>query len=594
MVLRNLGQINKYFFKYKWHLTGGTIFIAISNVFAIYPAKITRDSFNLLKAQLEQALVNDQRSFSEAVLKSILIYALLIIGSALLKGLFMFFMRQTIIVMSRHIEYDQKNEIFDKYLSLPQSFYKRNNTGDLMNRISEDVGKVRMYTGPAIMYMINLFLMSIMVIYTMVQVNLELTIYVLAPLPIMAVLIYFISNKIEQRSGIVQKKLSDLSTFSQEAFSGIRILKAFSSEKIFASVFNKEVENYKNESLKLAKIEAGFSPILLALVGLSTILTIYIGGQKVIEGKITIGNIAEFVLYVNLLTWPFTSLGWVSSLTQRAEASQKRINEFLNFEDHIISNEKTELGGEVNITFKNVNFTYPETGIHALKNISFKIESGKTLGIIGRTGSGKSTMAALLCRLYDVNSGEIIIGDKNIKRININNLRQNIGYVPQDVFLFSDTVYNNISFGLTQSTATKEKVETAAKNAVVYDNIIEFKEGFETVIGERGVTLSGGQKQRISIARAIIKEPKILIFDDCLSAVDTETEDAILKNLKKIMKGRTSVIISHRVSSVKDADHIIVIDNGEIVEQGSSSELFTLNGMYATLYKQQNTMLIND
>ena len=589
--MSSLNQVNKYFIKYKWYLIGGVFFITISNIFAIYPAKVTRYSFDLIKEQLSvyQHLNSEaaKNELMESIGTSLLLFGLYIIGSSLLKGLFMFFMRQTIIVMSRHIEYDQKNEIYRKYQELSTSFYKTNNTGDLMNRISEDVGKVRMYTGPAIMYLINLVVLSVLVVIAMYNVNPELTLYVLTPLPLMAVLIYYIQEKIQKKSSSVQGKLSDLSTIAQESFAGIRVIKAFAKKEIFRNQFIQNSDQYKKEAIGLSVTEAFFSPLITLLVGASTILTIYIGGIKAIEGSITIGNIAEFIIYVNMLTWPFTSLGWVSSLIQRAKASQKRINEFL-LHDVEISNAKDSviLKEWGDIVFDKVQFTYPHSGIKALVDITFTVKKGHSLGIIGKTGSGKSTAANLLMRMYDTGDGTISIDGIDIKKINLKDLRTNIGYVPQEVFLFSDTISNNISFGL-KTGITSERIQAASKDAAVYENIVSFPQAFETEIGERGITLSGGQKQRISIARAIIKDPKLLIFDDCLSAVDTETEDEILKNLKRIMKGKTSVIISHRVSSVKNADQIIVLDKGQIVEKGTHDELMQLNGKYAEMYVQQ-------
>ena len=591
--MSSLSQVNKYFIKYKWYLLGGIIFITISNIFAIYPAKATRSSFDLIREQLVvfQQLKSDadKQKLIESISVSLLYFGLFIIGSSLLKGLFMFFMRQTIIVMSRHIEYEQKNEIYRKYQELSTTFYKTNNTGDLMNRISEDVGRVRMYTGPAIMYLINLVVLSVLVIIAMYNVNPELTLYVLMPLPIMAILIYYIQEKIEKKSSSVQARSSDLSTIAQESFAGIRVIKAFAKKEIFRKQFAEKSNQYKNEAIGLSLTEAFFSPLITLLVGVSTILTIYIGGKKAIEGSITIGNIAEFIIYVNMLTWPFTSLGWVSSLIQRAKASQKRINEFLlhpveiaNAEDAV----KLSIWGDV--VFDKVSFTYPHSGIKALKDVSFHIKKGQSLGIIGNTGSGKSTIANLMMRMYDVSSGKISISDVAIQKIDLTELRTNVGYVPQEVFLFSDSISNNISFGL-KTDISVDRIHEAAKDAAVYDNVIGFPQGFETEIGERGITLSGGQKQRISIARAIIKNPQLLIFDDCLSAVDTETEDIILKNLKRIMQGKTAVIVSHRVSSIKDADQIIVLENGSIVESGAHSELMELNQKYASLYRQQQS-----
>ncbi len=519
--------------------------------------------------------------------QALLFFAGLVLLMALLKGVFTFFMRQTIIIMSRLIEYDLKNEIYAHYQELSMSFYKRNNTGDIMNRISEDVSRVRMYLGPGIMYTINLITLFVMVVTVMLHIDITLTLYALAPLPILSVLIYFVSNKINQKSENVQALLSKLSTFSQESFSGIRIIKSFVKEKYMNGVLKGEAENYRDKNLELVKLEAFFFPIMMMLIGLSTILTIYIGGIKTIAGEITLGNIAEFIIYVNMLTWPVTALGWVTSLVQRAAASQKRINEFLETEPEI-KNPKTEtqeIKGK--IEFRKVSFTYPESGTRALQQISFSVKPGETLAIVGRTGSGKSTIADLICRLFDVSEGEILIDGTDIRNINLNALRDEIGYVPQEVFLFSDTIRNNISFGIKQEAVAQERIENAAKEAAIHDNIIKFPKAYETELGERGITLSGGQKQRISIARAIIDRPKILLFDDCLSAVDTETEEIILNSLRDIMQEKTSLIISHRISSVKHANHILVLDEGKIIEEGTHEELLNRKGAYFEIHRKQ-------
>ena len=519
-----------------------------------------------------------------------MIFGMVVISLALLKGVFMFFMRQTIIVMSRHIEYDLKNDIYEQYQRLSLAFFKRNNTGDLMARISEDVSRARMYVGPAVMYSINLVVLAVLCIWAMLSVNVELTLFVLLPLPFLSIAIYYVSTMIDQKSEQVQAQLSRLSTFVQETFSGIRVIKAYTREKEMEQEFVKETNEYKDKSMELVRINSLFFPIMLLLIGLSTLLTIYIGGKQVIAGKITSGNIAEFIIYINMLTWPFTAVGWVTSIIQRAAASQRRINEFLLQKPEIEnpSSQPTEVKGE--IVFDNVSFVYPDSGIQALKNVSFKVEPGKSLAVIGRTGSGKSTIAALITRLYDTTQGNLFIDGKNIRESNLYELRKQTGYVPQEVFLFSDNVFNNIAFGIKKESFTgnlKEAVEQAAKDAAVYDNIMDFPAKFDTMLGERGITLSGGQKQRVSIARAIIQNPRILIFDDCLSAVDTETEEVILGNLRRIMKGKTSVIISHRVSSVKDADTIIVLDGGEIIERGTHQDLMQSKAAYYELYQKQ-------
>ncbi|NUM50376.1 MAG: ABC transporter ATP-binding protein [Flavobacteriales bacterium] len=589
--MKSLSYLNKYLFKYKYHLLLGTFFVIVSNIFAIYPAQYIREAFDFSGESIKQynliANETDKLLKKEAIIKAAIWYGFLVLLMSLLKGLFTFFTRQSIIVMSRLIEYDLKNEIFNHYQNLNTSFYRRNNTGDIMNRISEDVSRVRMYLGPGIMYTLNLVTLFILVVATMININAKLTFYVLAPLPILAILIYFVSNAINKKSEQVQKQLSYLSTLSQETFSGIRIIKAFVKEKQTAHSFQKENLEYKTFTLGLVKINALFHPLMILLIGLSTILTIYIGGKEAIAGNISYGNIAEFVIYVNMLIWPVTSLGWVTSLIQRAAASQERINEFLNEKPDITnaSNEERVIKGK--IEFKNVRFVYPDSNIEALKNISFIIEQGQKVAIVGRTGAGKSTIAQLILRLYDVTSGEILIDGINIKEHNLNNIRSSIGFVPQEVFLFSDTIKNNIAFGFSKRLPNEEEIIKAAKDAAIYDNIMSFPKGMETLLGERGITLSGGQKQRVSISRAIIHKPKILLFDDCLSAVDTETEEEILKNLEHEMQHKTSLIISHRISGVKNADCILVIHNGSIKEKGNHEELMALNGIYAGIYKKQ-------
>ncbi len=588
--MKPLWRLNKYLYKYKGLLLLGIVFTVISNIFVIIPAQLVRiaidyvvESFSLFRPLSKGGLGDFAR---ENFLEFVFVFGILILVMALLSGFFLFLIRQTIIIMSRRIEYDMKNEIFEKYQSLPLSFYRKNSTGDLMARITEDVSRVRMYLGPAIMYGLNLLILFPLVIFYMISVNAELTLYSLLPLPILSLSIYFVNNLINERSEKIQRSLSGLSTFVQEAFSGIRVLKAFVREEDSAREFAIASEEYKVKSIDLTRVNALFFPLIMALVGISTIITVYVGGIQVIQGEIGYGVIAEFILYVNILTWPVTSLGWVTSIVQRAAASQVRINEFLDEKNHIISTEdlETEFVGEVEV--KDLSFVYPDSGIKALDQVSFKIKAGETLGIIGTTGSGKSTITNLLMRMYDPSQGEILIDGKDIRAYNISSLRKQIGFVPQDVFLFSDTIANNIAFGLDQ-TDHKELIEKAAKDADVYQNIVDFPKGFETMLGERGITLSGGQKQRVSIARAIAKEPKILILDDCLSAVDTKTENAILTALKKIMENRTSIIISHRVSSAKLADHIIVLDDGKVIEQGNHETLMDKKGVYAELFEKQ-------
>ncbi|SHO63729.1 ABC transporter ATP-binding protein [Algoriphagus zhangzhouensis] len=587
--MKPLWRLNKYLYKYKGLLLLGILFTVISNIFVIIPAQLVRlaidyvvESFSIFKP-LEQGGMGDLAR--DNFLKYVLVFGVLILVMALLRGFFLFLIRQTIIIMSRRVEYDIKNEIYEKYQSLPLSFYRKNSTGDLMARITEDVSRVRMYLGPAIMYGLNLLILFPLVISYMVMVNPELTLYALLPLPVLSISIYFVNNLINERSEKIQRSLSGLSTFVQEAFSGIRVLKAFVRENDSVRDFADASEDYKEKSIRLTRVNALFFPLIMALVGISTIITVYVGGIQVINGEIGYGVIAEFILYVNMLTWPVTSLGWVTSIVQRAAASQTRINEFLDEKNDIISTENIKTSIDGGIKVKDLTFVYPDSGIKALDDVSFEIKAGQTLGIIGTTGSGKSTIANLLMRMYDPKNGEIRIDGKNIESYNISHLRKNIGYVPQDVFLFSDTIGNNIAFGLDRPDQTI--IHQAAKDADVYQNIVDFPKGFETMLGERGITLSGGQKQRVSIARAIAKEPKILILDDCLSAVDTKTENVILEALKKIMKDRTSVIISHRVSSAKLADQIIVLDDGKIIERGNHESLMSQKGVYAELYEKQ-------
>ncbi len=577
--LKHLAYLNKYFLKYRNRLILGIIFVIISNIFALYPAQFVRSSFDEVKSLLDQVnVIKDDYSY--VLLK----YGGLIILFALLKGVFMFFMRQTIIVMSRKIEFDLKNEIYQQYQNLSILFYKKNDTGDMMNRITEDVNRVRMYLGPALMYAISLVTLFSLVITTMISISPLLTLYVLFPLPVLAILVYFVSNTMNKRSERVQKQLSTLTIFSQESFSGINILKSFGNEKSSGKKFGEHCKEYTARNLKLVKVDALFFPIIIFMIGLSTIMTVYFGGKQAINGYITTGNIAEFIIYVNMLSWPVASIGWVTSLIQRAAASQERINEFLNTKSdiHNFTDNPTPICGD--IEFKEVSFTYPDTEITALNNISFKIREGSTLGIFGKTGSGKSTIANLICRIYDVESGNIII-NKDLKKLNLHSLRKAIGYVPQDGYLFSGTVEENISFG--SDRLIGKKVKDVAKSAEIISDIKKFSKGYKTIVGERGVQLSGGQRQRIAIARAIYKNPNIYIFDDCLSAVDSNKEQKILANLKKETNKATTIIISHRISAIKDADLILVLEDGRIIEKGKHQSLLKNKGFYYEVFEKQ-------
>ena len=582
--MKDLSYLNKYLLKYKYYYTIGGVFILISTAFAIVPATLIRETFNLIENGYKEYSLGNTLAKKE-ILKDVLIYSVAIIIAAIIRGFFMYMMRQTIIVASRKIEYDLKNEIFYHYQTLPLKFYKKNNTGDLMNRISEDVSKVRMYLGPALMYGMNVTILMLMVIPFMFYINFNLAFYSLMPLPLLVVSIYLVQNIINKRSEQIQESLSNLSTYVQETFSGIRLIQSFVREINFEKVFTQKSKEYKNKSIGLQFILALFFPVIMTLIGLSIIITVYVGALEVFDGNLSIGNIAEFLIYVYLLTWPVTALGWITSIIQRASASQKRINEFLKESSDINSSENKRIILQGKIEFKNVFFKYSDTKIPGMENVSFTINPGDSLGIIGSTGSGKSTIANSILRLFDIDKGQILIDDTDIKQLNISHFRKQIGYVPQDVFLFSDTIENNILFGTENKSF--DLVKEAAENADLLRNINSFPEKFETKIGERGITLSGGQKQRVSIARAIIKEPKILILDDCLSAVDTKTENVILENMKKIMVNKTSIIISHRISSVKLAKKIIVIDSGKIIEEGNHKTLLERKGVYFDSYKKQ-------
>jgi len=578
--LKELQYINNYFFKYKRQLLIGILITVLSKFLTLKIPQIIGDSLNVVEEYQNGEITN-----LEEVKHQLFINILLIVGVALCSGFFTFLMRQTIIVTSRLIEFDLKNEIYQQYQRLSLNFYKKNRTGDLMNRISEDVSKVRMYVGPAIMYSINMIVLFAVGFTQMISIDVKLTMYTLIPFPLLSISIFILSKVIHKRSTIVQEYLSKLTTFNQEFFSGINVVKSYGIETSVIKDFDKIANESKEKNIHLQKANALFFPLMILLIGISNLFVIYIGGTQYINGEIQFGTIIEFMLYVNILTWPVAVVGWVTSMVQQAEASQARINEFLK-EIPEIQNTNTfsfELNG--NVTFKNVTFTYDDTNITALKNISFTVKSGETLAILGKTGSGKSTIIELISRLYDTKIGSVLLDEIPIKEVNLNAVRSQIGFVPQDPFLFSESIEENIKFG--KESATKEEIISAAKNADVHDNIINFPNGYKTILGERGVTLSGGQKQRISIARAIIKEPKILIFDDCLSAVDTETEEKILSNLEIISKNITTFIVSHRVSSAKKADKIIVLNDGEIIQKGTHNDLIHIDGYYKSLYEQQ-------
>lgn len=586
--MKDLLYLNKYFYKYKWHLLPGMLFVIVSNLFGVIPAQVVGHAFNLVTQNIgiyhlyngfnRQAIVYDIFS------SSLLFFGALIVFLYVMRGVFLFFMRQTVILMSRHIEFDLKNEIYAHYQKLSLGFYRKNATGDLLNRATEDVNRVRMYVGPAIMYTLNTAVLFFLVIYFMFDVNAQLAIYSLLPLPFLVVAIYYVNTIVNHRSEKIQAQLSKLSSFVQERFSGIRVIKAYVRETPNKAIFEAESQAYKANAMGLVNVQAMFFPTMLLLVGISTILTVFIGGKQVLDGYITPGNIAEFIVYVNQLTFPVTMLGWVTTLIQRAAASQKRINQFLKLQPDIEGG--TALANlKGNIVFKNVSFTYQDTGIQALKNLNFSIKPGQFVAIIGRTGSGKTTLANLLLRMYDTTSGEISVDGVPIKNLDLSLYRNQVGFVPQEVFLFSDNIKNNIAFGLDKM--EEDLVIQATKDASVYQNIIGFEKGFDTLLGERGITLSGGQKQRVSIARALVKSPELLVFDDCLSAVDTKTEEEILRNLGRLMHGRTTVLVAHRISTIKNADVILVLEDGKIAEQGNHQELMETKGIYTRMYANQ-------
>ena len=578
--MKSLKYLNKYFIKYKWRLLVGIFITILSKILALQIPVIIRKSLN----SVEDFIKND--IIDKSTIENQLFWNLLtIVGVAVLAGILTFIMRQMIIVTSRLIEFDLKNEIYEQYQKLPINFYKKNRTGDLMNRISEDVSKVRMYFGPALMYSINMIFLFVVGFTQMTKIDPTLTMYTLIPFPILSISIFYISKVINQRSTIVQEYLSKLTTYNQEFFSGINVVKSYGIEPMVIEGFNKLADESKEKNIDLYKVQALFFPLMILLIGISNLTVIYVGGNQYINGEIQIGVIAEFMLYVNMLTWPVAVVGWVTSMVQQAEASQKRINEFLKEVPEIQNTTSDSFKIEGDIEFRNVSITYDDTNITALKDVSFSVKKGQKVAILGKTGSGKSSITNLISRLYDVDNGTVLIDNTPIKEINLIDLRKDIGFVPQDPFLFSDTISNNIKFG--NEKATNQEIINAAKKAVVHQNILDFKDGYNTILGERGVTLSGGQKQRVSIARAIIKNPQILIFDDCLSAVDTETEERILTNLEQVSKNKTTFIISHRVSSAKNADQIIILDEGEIIQQGPHNQLINEKGYYKELYEQQ-------
>ncbi len=590
--MKTLSALNPYIWRYKWHLLLGTLFVALSNLFAVYPAQIVRNAIDMVGdmlgyyQQIEDFEIG--RQMRQRIIGILLLFGGLVLAMALLRGVFLFLTRQTIIVMSRKIEYDLRNDLYDHFQSLSLSFYRRNRVGDLMARSTEDVSRVRMYVGPGIMYSINTITLFIVVIITMLSVNVELTLYALLPLPLLSVLIYYVESIIQQRSERIQEQLSQLTTMAQEVFSGIRVLKAYVKELPTAQKFGEESDTYKQRSLHLARIDALFFPLVVFLVGLSVVLNVWVGGEKVIAGTLTVGNIAEFLIYINLLTWPIIAIGWVTTLIQRAAASQKRLNELFAERSELAFPRESPPIERAALSFNKVSYTYPDTGIQALKEVNFHLKPGEKLGIVGPTGSGKSTLCAMIPRLFDTDEGEIFFDNHPLRTLSQENLRQSIGYAPQDVFLFSSSIRDNIAFGAPD--ADEQAVVQAATWSAVHESIARFPEGYDTLVGERGVTLSGGQKQRISIARAWIRKPKLLILDDVLSAVDTRTEESILKALSDYRAAHPEVavvMVAHRLSCVQDADHIIVMEGGEITAQGTHESLVEAGGYYANIFQMQ-------
>ena len=590
--MRALFALNPYLWRYRRYLLGGIIFIILSSLFSVYPAQIVRSAINMVGDVLSLYQLFDGFALAvtirDLLIKSLLLFGLLVLGMALIRGFFLFLTRQTIIVMSRLIEYDLRNDLYNHFQGLSLSFYRRNRTGDLMARLTEDVSRVRMYLGPGIMYTLNTLTLFIVVVTTMLTVNIELTLYALIPMPILSFLVYYVESIIQRRSERIQSQLSNLTTFTQEIFSGIRVVKAYVKEKFNGDRFAEESEVYKQKSMHLAKVDSAFFPLVVFLVGLSIVLTVWIGGEKVINGQITIGNIAEFIIYINLITWPIVSIGWITTMIQRAAASQVRLNELLKEESEISFPKEGLHIQSAALEFEAVSYTYPDTGIEAIRDVSFELKPGQKLGIVGPTGSGKSTLCALIPRLLDPQLGGIVFDGKPLEEYPKFNLRSAIGYAPQDVFLFSDTIGNNIAFG--QPGASTERIEEAAKWSAIHDNIKGFPEGYKTMVGERGVTLSGGQKQRISIARAWIRHPKLLILDDVLSAVDTRTEETILSALRQFRQTNPEtavVMVAHRLSCIQDADLILVLQDGKVVERGTHGDLLDKQGYYARIHQKQ-------